>query len=450
MFDFEILSRQERDVASFKKRPELWQEADRDLASRSIIAISSYFVLWLVIYYSSELEQANDALLEFLGFMLAAAGVGRLYLSFNFKSLYEQHPQLWRWMFSAGVLMSAVVWGGVTAIALKYYGLGFTSVMVMLCAAGLTAGGIVSLAPASWLGALFVLIMLIPAVPFTWSSGVAAERGIALLFITYFVFMIFMWRRLHVEYWQALASRAELVIAKEVAEEATLAKGQFIATVSHELRTPLTAIIGALGLVESDMKEGLPPPTMKMIDMAYKNGKQLSLLINDLLDFEKISAGKMEFYCKPMELAPFLQHAVEMNYSYADSHKVTLELIEPIPDLMLKVDEQRLLQVMANLISNAVKYSPEGEVVHISAKPVGNTIRISVIDRGLGIPESFRSQIFGKFTQAEGSSVRTSSGTGLGLSISKGIVEGMGGAIGFDSTLGQGSTFYFDLPANPG
>lgn len=451
MFRFSLVRQDEIEVSAYRTRPELNFESDRDLARRSIIGVSAYFLLWLLIYYTTGLEEANDTLLEFMGFMLAATGVGRLYLALNFNELYTDNPRLWRGMFAAGTLLAAAIWGGVTALALDYDGLGPTAVMVMLSAAGLTAIGIVSLAPSVWLGAVFVLFMLLPVVPFAWGSGGASERGVALLFLSYFVFMLFLWRRLYLEYWQALAARAELVIAKEAAEAATLAKGQFIASVSHELRTPLTAIIGALGLIESDLPDGIPPHAMKLIDMAYKNGKQLSLLINDLLDFEKLSAGRMEFHCKPVALIPFLEHAIEMNHAYAESHDVSLALVQPVPALELNADEQRLLQVMANLLSNAVKYSPAGESVRISAELKDGGVRISIIDRGPGVPESFRSQIFGKFAQADNSNTRKTSGTGLGLAISKGIVEGLGGVIGFDSSPGAGATFYFELPlVNPG
>ncbi len=446
MLKFELFAPGEEDVAVYRLHPNLRAEADRDLARRSVIVVFSYFVLWAIIYYGSELEQANDALLEFLGYMLSAASVGRLYLAWWFNTLYASHPRRWRWLFAVGTMLSAAIWGVVSALALDYDGLGATSVMVMLSTAGIAAGGIVSLTPARWLGGAFVVLLLLPIVPFALATGIPSERAVALLFVVFFVFMLFMWRRLHVDYWHALAGRAELMRAKEEAEEATVAKGQFIASVSHELRTPLTAIIGALGLIESDLPGNMPPAAMKLIGMAYENGKRLSVLINDLLDFEKLSAGRMELQIKPLAVDLFLERAADLNRPYAATHNVLLVLEQPLPSAKVSADDPRLMQVMANLLSNAVKYSPANGIVTISARLDKDSVRVAVSDRGPGIPESFRKHVFEKFAQAESSSTRKTSGTGLGLAISKAIVERMGGAIGFESRAGHGATFYFDLP----
>ncbi len=446
MLKFRWIDPDEQAVAAYRSRPELRAEADRDLARRSIAVVVSYFVLWAIIYYGSELEQANDDLLEFLGYMLSAASVGRLYLAAWFNTLYPSHPARWRWLFGIGTITSAAIWGGVSALALDYDGLGATSVMVLLSTAAIAAAGVVSLTPAPLLGGAFVVLLLLPIVPAALAAGAPSERAVALLFLVFFVFMLFMWRRLHVEYWRALAGRAELVRAKEAAEEASLAKGQFIASVSHELRTPLTAIIGALGLIESDLPDNMPPPAMKLIDMAYQNGKRLSVLINDLLDFEKLSAGGMEFEIRPLALDLFLERALDLNRPYAATHHVSLALERPLPTARVAADDQRLMQVMANLLSNAVKYSPPDETVQVSAYLSEERARVAVSDRGPGIPDSFRKHVFEKFAQAESSNTRKTSGTGLGLAISKGIIEHMGGTIGFESTSGKGATFYFELP----
>ena len=430
-------------------RPEFRAEADRDLARRSIVGVFSYFVLWLIIYFTRQLE-INKVLMEFLGFLLAAVAIGRLYLALRFDELYSAGKQRWRFLFALGTLMSAITWGGVCALALYFDNLGSTSVMVLLATAGIASGGIVTLAPAGWLGGIFLFSLLLPVVPFALAIGPTPERAIVLLVTAFFLFMLFMWRRLHIEYWHALAGRAELVRAKEAAEAANLAKGQFIANVSHELRTPLTAIVGALGLVESGSRENMPEQTVKLFEMAYQNGKQLSTLINDILDFEKLNAGAMSFNCRPMALMPSIGKALELNQSYAERYRVAFVLENTVPDeTRVIADGQRLLQVMANLLSNAAKHSPAGENVFISLQKTNGSVRVAIRDRGPGIPESFREHIFEKFAQAKSTSTNKDSGTGLGLAISRAIIEGMGGTIGFDSKPGQGATFYFDLPLAP-
>jgi signal transduction histidine kinase len=446
MLKFKLYKEKDPELAAFMLRDDLRVQACRDLAQRSFVSISAYFVIWLIIYYTSELEHANDTLLEFLGFMLAAVGVGRLYLAFNFQKLYADNSRRWRWLFATGTLMSAAIWGGVCALALDFDGLGTSSIMVMLSTAGIASGGIISLKPANWLGGIFIALLLFPVIPFALLSGNVPEKGVALLFLAFFIFMFFLWRLLHTDYWRAAAGRAELVRAKEAAEAATLAKGQFIASVSHELRTPLTSIIGALGMIESYQAEGVPEQTMKLVDMAYQNGKRLSVLINDLLDFEKLNANRMEFHCQPMKLRPFLVRALELNHSYAENYRVFFVFEQPPSEVEVIADEHRLMQVMTNLLSNAAKHSLAGENVLITVKQSEGKAQVAVRDRGAGVPESFRQHVFEKFAQAESSSTHKTNGTGLGLAISKAIIEQMGGTIGFDSVVGQGSVFYFELP----
>ena len=429
---------------------DLHAEADHDLARRSISGVFSYFLPWLIIYYASGLDQANKALLEFLGFMLAAASVGRLYLALNFYKLYADNPLLWRGLFAIEAIFSAAVWGGVSAVALNFEGMGTTTVMVMLSTAVIAAGGIVSLAPATRLGGVVVVLLFLPIVPYMLFSADASKRGLAMLFLVFFILMFLMWYRLHSEYWRALSGRAELRRAKEAAEEANIAKGLFIANVSHELRTPLTAIIGSLGMVNSYLSDSLSAEAKTMVDMAYQNGKRLSVLINDILDFEKLNANRMEYHYRPLQLTSFLTQALELNHSFAEGCRVSFVLEQPAGEVKIIADEQRLMQVMTNLLSNAAKHSPAGEQVLISVEKKTDRVRVSVRDHGEGVPASFRPHIFEKFAQAESSSSKKNAGTGLGLAISKAIIEQMGGTIGFESEIGKGAMFYFELPVAEG
>ncbi|MEL7557795.1 PAS domain S-box protein [Stutzerimonas chloritidismutans] len=223
----------------------------------------------------------------------------------------------------------------------------------------------------------------------------------------------------------------------------------FVSTVSHELRTPLTSITASLGLICGGVMGEVPEHLQELLDIAQLNSKRLSALIDDLLDIDKLYAGKMRFEMRQQPLQPLLEQAVRSNQGYAESYAVSIEL-GTCPEVAITIDTMRLEQVLSNLLSNAAKYSPRGERIALGASLVEpQRIRVSVCDRGPGVAEAFRERIFSKFAQADSSDTRQQGGTGLGLAISKELVEHMGGVIGFDSTPGAGACFWFELPCTP-
>lgn len=222
-------------------------------------------------------------------------------------------------------------------------------------------------------------------------------------------------------------------------------KNEFISMVSHELRTPLTSIRGALGLVTSGKIETLSQKTKGLLDIANNNCLRLINLINDILDIEKIEAGKMDFEIKILELMPLVEQSILSNIQYARKFDVEIHLTGIIEKGDVQVDGNRFIQVLTNLLSNAIKFSESDSEVKVSVTNVHNLIRISVTNYGSEISEEFKSRIFQKFAQADSSDARQKGGTGLGLSISKAIIEKMGGTINFISENNE-TTFYIDLP----
>ncbi|MAF86683.1 MAG: hybrid sensor histidine kinase/response regulator [Pseudomonas sp.] len=222
-------------------------------------------------------------------------------------------------------------------------------------------------------------------------------------------------------------------------------KNDFVSTVSHELRTPLTSISGALGLIVGGALGAAPPAMQQMLEIAYRNSLRLGHLINDLLDMEKIAAGKMSFELREHSLGDLLEESLASNQALCEQHGVRCTLEHPT-DVLVWVDGLRLQQVLGNFLSNAVKFTPDGGEIRLHSSLRGTKVRISVTDQGPGIPEAFRSRVFEKFAQADASDSRQKSGTGLGLAITKELIERMGGTVGFDCVPGQGTTFWCELP----
>lgn len=218
-------------------------------------------------------------------------------------------------------------------------------------------------------------------------------------------------------------------------------KNQFVSTVSHELRTPITAIAGSLGLLKGGALGPLPDSVANLVAVAHNNSQRLNSLINDLLDMDKLSAGKMSLRLLEQPLIPIVQQTLRDNQSYAEQYQVTLTTGQ-LDNVCINTDAQRLGQVLTNFMSNAAKFSRPGSQVVVDAVLQAGQVRISVTDTGKGIPASFHPTLFEKFSQVDATDTRQHNGTGLGLAISKELTERMGGEVGFESAPGEGSTFW--------
>ena len=224
-------------------------------------------------------------------------------------------------------------------------------------------------------------------------------------------------------------------------------KNQFVSTVSHELRTPLTSIKGALGLSLSTGLEGVPERVKDLLNIAHRNADRLILIVNDILDLEKIDADQMQFDLKNVSLKEIAIDAIQANQPYFDELGVKVELELSSPSPMASLDRDRTMQVLTNLLSNAAKFSPADATIHLNIWENTRAVGFSVVDQGVGIPKSEIQTIFERFRQVKNTNRASMGGTGLGLAIVQSIVQKHGGEVSIESVEGSGTTVHCTFPA---
>jgi signal transduction histidine kinase len=255
-------------------------------------------------------------------------------------------------------------------------------------------------------------------------------------------------RTFECDYWPVMVTgryRGDIWLAWDMSERKALEdqRAQFVATVSHELRTPLTSIVSFIELVRAEA--GLSKDGTHFLDIIQRNAHRLLRLVGDLLLLSRVESGTMPLELAPVSIPEVMAEAVRDASAPAAGFGISLDVsVGDGPEM--EADQLRLLQVLDNLIANAVKFSHPGDQVRVRASWDGHAWRIDVTDSGIGIPPGELGQLFDRFVRASNARTSGRPGTGLGLSVVKAIVELHGGRIGVDSTLGRGTTFSVYLP----
>ncbi len=352
---------------------------------------------------------------------------------------------VWLQRYTVGVALVGLVWGA-GVVAFYVPGDPVLQVFLVFAVGGLSAGALNT--NAHYLPAFdaFVLPAVVPLVVrllIDFDRVHAAMSGMLALFV---VMMALIARNLNRSLVQQAGLRHDLVLARDAAEAGIKAKADFLSVVTHELRTPITSVRGALGLLHGGAVGALTEEGRRLIEIGLRNSERLGYLIDDILDAEGLESGQLEMRVSTQALGPLVQQAIDANQHFAAQFDVDINLCDAAEQIQVDVDERRFVQVLTNLLSNGAKFSPKGGRVEVEVAPQGGSVRVSVTDQGSGVPEEFQDRLFEKFAQADTSDSRLTGGTGLGLNISRSIIERFGGTIGFESSAGQGTTFYVDLP----
>jgi signal transduction histidine kinase/CheY-like chemotaxis protein len=442
--------------------PAEWAEvrhaASEALARQSVAGIFGHWVLVALLLATTSVSAAHPGRAAALGIWMLSVGSFRLFIAKAFDRVYPLSPALWSGLFRAGLVLSSATWGIVGAGLVLTAGIREDAWLVLMCLAGVSAGGLTSLSADRSILRVHLGCMLLPTLlttPFLPGGG-RPIVGFALIIIAYGAFLWSQGGHAYAAFFKAVHTTkrlehqaVELERARLDSVEASRVKSEFLANMSHEIRTPMTAVIGYADLL-LDPSLGASE-RVNHLQTIRRNGEHLMTVINDILDVSKIEAGKMTVESIQTSPSQILVDVASLMRVRATAKGLSFEIryLGAIPETIVS-DPTRLKQIVMNFVANAIKFTETGTIRILvrcdQAEPAAPRLVIDVADTGIGMSEAEMTRLFQSFSQADASTTRRFGGSGLGLLISKRLAEYLGGDISVESAEGRGSVFRLSIP----
>ena len=412
--------------------------------------VNSLFVVWLLWGQVAEVSIVSWLL------AVGLATVMRIVLFIAYYRIPEEHRNLkdWQFPYAVSLLVNGAVWG-IGCLLLSQEAALEYQMGIYFFLMGMSAGAISVYSSIRWLALATIYLLLLPMTLAFYASGETLQIIMALGCTTFMVSVLrsskVLSDKLNKSFFLTLHLQKEKdqsETGRLKAEQAMAARGEFVASISHEIRTPLMAI---LGLTELLKEQEQSPESRTLVNSLSESGSQLSSLVNNVLDFSKIDEGELELHARPLSLSAMLRSIEAIFIEPARAKGLHLELItDGISNDYWYGDEQRIRQIIINIVGNALKYTEQGEVViEAQVRPRNGGVVIAVTDTGVGISQHKLGQVFEAYHQLSEGQVEVQSSTGLGLSIAQSLARAMGGDILLASQVDHGSRFQVELPLAP-
>ncbi|MBI3929217.1 MAG: HAMP domain-containing histidine kinase [Armatimonadetes bacterium] len=416
----------------------LSEEAHRELARRSLSGTWAYFLVVLVAALGTPYYQDYPLVLTTTVVLATVVGVLRLWVASSTLQNYARAPEAWRRRLRWAIYLTPVVWGFFLSTTMVLYGQAWTSALVMVLTAGIAAGATAAFNPDFPLVRGFQVILWVPAIV-VCLTGRGGGFPVALLASIYLGYLLWQGKVQNRDYWRALEDREMLRIQTERLEETHRIKDEFLAVVTHDLRNALQGMMLYSNLVRRRARD---PELVEMGNSLRESGKYMNELVNDLHDLARLGMKAIRLAPEEVDVQDIIARVIEEQNQPAGEQKVELRR-GPTPAVKVVADRVRLRQILANLVSNAIKYNRQGGWVEVRTRQDGENVIVEVEDSGIGIEPEQQHRVFELFSRVHEGRIE---GSGLGLAITRQLVELHEGSLELESSVEKGSTFRVRLP----